>query len=149
MIMINQKHLKKESFARRFVDALSDFLQFSGRETVCIVFFAAVLTFLSTVGFAQAEVDQSSIVIAVHYGFPFENVRIDYTFHAAVVIDHRQRYNMTFMFGTVDVVWLGIFVNLIVYALPSAFVVRVITETKEIIENHRYDRECAREVGST
>jgi len=146
--MINKRHLEKENFARRFIDAFSDFFDFSGKEIICTMFLVASLTFLSTfIPLGQEIIQPPSLtdlpIIIERFGFPFESLRKIYTYHAAQMPETRMSGEMVdVMIPTVNVAveWLGLIVNFMVYALPLIVIIKVVARVKDEIDYRRYDR---------
>lgn len=136
--MINGNCLKKESFSRRLTDIFSDIFQLSGREIVYVLFLAALLTFFSTIECLNEESDQPSQTTIVHYGFPFESLKKVVTLQIGERSFHGYIQTVLIIDETVEIIWLALVMNLVVYALLSFVIVKVIVKVREEI----YFRKC-------
>jgi len=136
--MINGEHSKKESSARRFTSTFVNFFQPSGKEIICIVSLGILLTFFATVEPLSTEIDHSSKIITVHYGFPSESLMKIYTIQSGGRSFHGYVSPLWIIRGTVNIIWSGFVVNFVVYAILSWIIVRGITRVMEEIRFRRY-----------
>lgn len=138
-MMINQKYLKKESYARKFTDMFSDIFRISGKEVTYIAVLSALLTFFSTIACFGAEVIQSSHLVIQHYGFPFETIKKVFAFQSGSQSFRGHIIPVVIVGETIEIMWSGLVINLAIYALLSFAIVRVIIKVKEEIDLRRYD----------
>ena len=142
--MTHSKHLEEESSARKFSSALSNFFRFSGQEALCIVFFAAAITFVSMFNTLQAvglEPPQGAISSYFQsYGFPFESLRWTYTFIPGKMISHGTETPVTIVKASFEIMWLGVVVDFMIFALPLIVLTGVIVKIREEIDFRRYDK---------
>jgi len=144
---MSQKDSKKEHFAKKFADDLSDLFQLSGEEIVCIVILVALLAFFVTDMWITTEFNEPSRTLTVHQGFPFESLRKTFTFQNASEAHNpfHGYFQPTVIVGvTVEIAWSGLAMNLMIYALFSFSIVKAIAKTKEKIYCLRYDKETQR-----
>ena len=141
--MINQEHLKKESFAKRLLDNLSWIFHLSGPEIVGIVFLAVSFTFFSTIAYLSTEATESSKMAIVHCGFPFDSLVKILTFRNETYHPHMsiKVIPIIAIYTNTEIAWSGLAMNLMFYALLSTVVVRGITKIKEEIDYRRYYKE--------
>jgi hypothetical protein len=146
--MIDRRHLEKEKFARRFIDAFSDFFDFSGKVVICTAILAASLTFFSILCCLSWEMVQPSSPIAPpilieHLGFPFEGLREIYNSKTIEIPLQHMSPQLTTAIQVkinIEIVWPGLMADFIVYALLMFVIVKVISRIKDEIDFRRYDK---------
>jgi hypothetical protein len=145
--MIDRRHLEKEKFTRRFIDAFSDFFDFSGRVMIYTALLAASLTFFSIISCLSMELVQPSSptalpIIIEHLGLPFEGLRKVHNFKPIEIGEHMSplKINGTLDKINVEIVWSGLMVDFMVYALLMFVIVKVILRIKDEIDYRRYDK---------
>ena len=143
--MIDEKSLENESSYRRFANMVSSVFELSeGSDFLYVAILAVLMTFFSMSFFARIETScsQGSIWSSEHYGFPFEI--INNVFMTRVIeLPPGVRELMPLpvlgcSHGTSEFMWLGLILNLIIYALPSFVIVRVIVKVKDEINLCRH-----------
>jgi hypothetical protein len=146
--MTNQKHLKKESFARRLIDDSLELFHLSIPEIVYVLSLVALLTFFTTIAFVRlevsAELDQSFKIpkeIVQHYGFPFDNVRRIFfdPYNQEVPGHHVTPKFYTVYESNSEIAWSGLFMNFMIYSLFSFVIVKAIVKVKEKAYYYRYN----------
>jgi len=137
--MINRERFKKESLVKRLSDTVSNAFQFSGQEVLYILFMAALLTFFSTFNLIATDSSQPYVGTS-HYGFPFESLTKIFTFRNSTIVSHGTITPSITIFTDVEIVWFGLAMDLIVYTLLSALIIKMFAKVIEEISYHRYDR---------
>jgi len=143
--MINKRHLEKENFGKRVIDAFSDFFDFSGKEIICTMFLVASLTFLSTfIPLGQEIIQPPSLtdlpIIIERFGFPFESLEKVLSFSFGERAFQGKIFPVMNVDETVEFIWFGLVMNFILYALVSFVIVRAIARVREEIYYYRYDK---------
>lgn len=141
--MVNENYLKGESYGRRFADKFSSIFTLSGAETVYVMVLLGLFLFFSTIESPVTDYVTSTPfpTIVIHYGFPFETMQRIFSVRPGEMSFHGYLVPMTITtLASVQLIWFGLAMDLLFYALLSLVIVKVIGKLREEMEYRRYDK---------